>query len=197
MGHKINTRLLWEKFSDHIRAFVRSRVSGESDAEDVVQDIFIRVHQGLDSLKNEDRLQSWVFGITRRAIADYYRARNRQPEKSDLGDEGVEHTDIMNMEDFDGSHDVHEEVLSWLVPMIDELPEKYSIPLKMADVEGKTQQEVADALDLSLSGAKSRVQRGREKLGEVLAACCEVQFGEEGRAVAFRRLEDDPCDSCD
>ncbi|MGK7369329.1 MAG: sigma factor-like helix-turn-helix DNA-binding protein, partial [Candidatus Halalkalibacterium sp. M3_1C_030] len=84
----------------------------------------------------------------------------------------------------------------WLIPMIDELPKKYRIPLKMADVEGKTQQEVADRLDLSLSGAKSRVQRGREKLGDVLAACCEVEFGEEGRAVAYRKREKENCDNC-
>jgi RNA polymerase sigma-70 factor (ECF subfamily) len=68
----------------------------------------------------------------------------------------------------------------------------------MADVEGKTQQEVADYLGLSLSGAKSRVQLARQKLGEVLAACCEVEFGEEGRAVAYRKVKEDgeSCENC-
>ena len=57
----------------------------------------------------------------------------------------------------------------------------------VADFEGHTQREVAQALGLSLSGAKPRVQRARTKLGEVLRRCREVEFGPDGRAVAFRR----------
>ena len=193
----INTENLWKEFSDHVRNFIRQRVSDESDAEDVLQDIFIRIHNGIGSLKNEERVESWVFSIARHALADYYRSKNKK-KTTPSSNELEEPTDDVNfnINEFEGEHDVHEEVLSWLIPMIDELPKKYRIPLKMADVEGKTQQEVADHLDLSLSGAKSRVQRGRDKLGEVLAACCEVEFGEEGRAVAYRKRERENCDDC-
>lgn len=197
----LNTEKLWRQFSDHIRAFVRSKVSSESEAEDVLQDIFMRIHQGLDRLKDEERVQSWVFGIARRALADHYRNKSSRPtdKKADPEDssESEDEARSINLADYDGTHDVHEEVLSWLVPMIDELPEMYRVPLKMADVEGKKQQEIADYLGLSLSGAKSRVQRARKKLGEVLAACCDIEFGEEGRAVAFRRLRDNECEDCD
>lgn len=198
----LNTKILWKKFSDHIRAFVRSKVSSDDVAEDIVQDIFIRIHQGLDGLEHEERLQSWVFGIARRAMADYYRKEGRkriEPSETigtETESEPEKETDIDNLTDYEGSHSVHEEVLSWLIPMIDELPEKYRAPLKMADVEGKTQQEVADKLGLSLSGAKSRVQRGRKKLGRVLADCCEIEFGSEGRAVAYRKREEDQCSEC-
>jgi RNA polymerase sigma-70 factor (ECF subfamily) len=58
---------------------------------------------------------------------------------------------------FGGDHSVHEEVLSWLRPMAEELPEKYRQALVLADFEGLTQRQVAESLDLSLSGAKSRV----------------------------------------
>jgi RNA polymerase sigma-70 factor (ECF subfamily) len=193
----INTENLWKEFSDHVRNFIRQRVSDESDAEDVLQDIFIRIHNGIGSLKNEERVESWVFSIARRALADYYRSKNKK-KTTPSSNELEEPTDDVNfnINEFEGEHDVHEEVLSWLIPMIDELPKKYRIPLKMADVEGKTQQEVADHFDLSLSGAKSRVQRAREKLGEVLAACCKVEFGEEGRAVAYRKREEEKCKDC-
>lgn len=179
MTHQqLNTETLWKEFSDHVRAFIRSKVSDDGTAEDIVQDIFMRIHQGLDGLKHEERLQSCVFGIARRALADYYRQKNRdreEPEESVPEIAGPEvDEDLPALADYEGSHSAHEEVLSWLVPMVDKLPEKYRIPLEMADVKGKSQQEVADELGLSLSGAKSRVQRGREKLGEVLAACCEV-----------------------
>lgn len=193
---------MWKKFSDQVRNFIRSRVSNKQEAEDVLQDIFIRIHKGIDGLKHEDRVQSWVFGIARRALADYYRQKGRDketPAGTEITMDSDEDT-VLDLNDFEGVHGVHEEVLSWLIPMIDELPEKYGKPLKMADVDGKTQQEVADHLGLSLSGAKSRVQRARQKLGEVLAACCEVQFGEEGRAVAYHKIRDESgeesCNDC-
>jgi RNA polymerase sigma-70 factor (ECF subfamily) len=83
---------------------------------------------------------------------------------------------------------VHEEVLSWLRPMIDNLPDRYRGPLYLAEVEGRSQQHVADVLGLSLSGAKSRVQRARARLGALVQRGCEVEFGPGGRAEAFRRL---------
>ncbi|MEL7833423.1 RNA polymerase sigma factor SigZ [Fodinibius sp. Rm-B-1B1-1] len=200
--NQLNTEMLWRKFSDQVRGFVRSKVSNDDEAEDVLQDIFIRIHKGIDNLRQEDRVQSWVFGIARRALADHYRKKGREKEEP-AGTEitmGGDDDPMLDLNTFEGDHDVHEEVLSWLIPMIDELPEKYGKPLKMADIEGKTQQEVADYLGLSLSGAKSRVQRARQKLGDVLVACCEVQFGEEGRAVAYHKIKDEngeeSCEDC-
>lgn len=196
---QINTEHLWNRFSEHVRNFVRQKISDEKDAEDVLQDIFMRIHKGLPKLENRDRVQSWIFGIARRALADYYRKKGRDREEAAGAEVKPEGDDdpVFNLTEFEGDHDVHEEVLSWLIPMIDELPEKYRVPLRMADVEDKTQQEVADHLGLSLSGAKSRVQRGRRKLGEILAACCEVEFGDAGRAVAYRKLEQDDEERCD
>lgn len=194
------TAVLWAQFSSHVRAFVRSRVSNENDVDDIVQDIFIRIHEGIGSLRHEDRVQSWVFTIARRALADYYRRQKRDREQpaEGMGTAQAGEGPAPDLNEFEGEHGVHEEVMSWLIPMIGELPDKYGIPLRMADVKGKTQQEVADQLGLSLPGAKSRIQRARQKLGEVLAACCEVEFGEEGRAVAYRKLpqENDPCEEC-
>ena len=198
----LNTEMLWQKFSDQLRGFIRKRVSSDNEAEDILQDIFMRIHTGIDGLRREDRLQSWVFGIARRALADYYRKKGREKEEPAGGEIKTDSDEDLRLDlnEFEGDHDVHEEVLSWLIPMIDELPEKYGKPLKMADVEGKTQQEVADYLGLSLSGAKSRVQRARQKLGDVLAACCEVEFGDEGRAVAYHKIKDESgeegCEGC-
>lgn len=189
---------LWLEFSSHVWAFVRGKVKSDEEADDILQDIFVRIHKGIDNLNHEDRVQSWVFGIARRALVDHYRQQSKQGRlKSNTEPEIIDESEHFNLTDYSGSHDVHEEVLSWLLPMIDDLPEKYRIPLKMAEVEGKTQQEIAGVLDLSLSGAKSRVQRGREKLGEILAACCKVEFSEEGRAVAYRKLKRDNCESCE
>ncbi|MDZ7716268.1 MAG: RNA polymerase sigma factor SigZ [Balneolaceae bacterium] len=196
--NQLNTEVLWQKFSDQVRGFIRSKVSSDEVAQDILQDIFIRIHKGIDRLQYEDRVQSWVFGITRRALADYYRKKGRDKEQLLSDDVTGERTEdsVLDLNEFEGSHDVHEEVMSWLIPMIDELPDKYAIPLRMADVKGIKQQDIADELGLSLSGVKSRVQRARQKLGEVLAACCQVEFGEEGRAVTYQKIKDETCEDC-
>lgn len=192
------SRQLWRAFSDGVRAFVRRRLPTEADAEDVLQDIFLRIHEGVDRLEDADRAPAWVYTIARRAVADFYRTRRPPvdavedpPDASPV--EAPEPIEVLaHTTPYAGAHDVHEEVLSWLRPMAEELPEMYRRPLVMADFEGYTQQEVADALGLSLPGAKSRVQRARVKLGELLRACCEIEFGREGRAVAFHRRLDAP-----
>jgi len=184
----------WRPFLDGLRRFIASRVP-DADAQDVVQDTLVRLHEGADSLRDADRAEAWVFSIARRAIADFYRDRERGPDEEPVGRAPAEATDepppTKNLSGYDGEHDVHEEVLSWLRPMAEKLPDMYSRPIMMADFEGHTQQEVADEIGLSLSGAKSRVQRARVKLREQLQECCEVEFGPEGRAVAFRRHEED------
>jgi len=184
----------WRPFVDGLRRFIESRVP-DADAEDVLQDTLVRLHEAADSLRDTDRAEAWVFSIARRSIADFYRDRERGPDEEPVGRAPAEATDepppTENLSGYDGEHDVHEEVLSWLRPMAEKLPEMYSHPLIMADFEGHTQQEVADDIGLSLSGAKSRVQRARVKLREQLQECCEVEFGPEGRAVAFRRREED------
>ncbi len=182
----------WRPFVEGLRRFIAGRVPS-AHAADVLQDTLTRLHEAAPSLDDTDRAEAWVFSIARRAIADFYRKEERRPVDTtvDRPDDIADADNLApeNLADYDGVHDVHEEVLSWLRPMADELPEMYRCPLVMADFEGHTQQEVADELGLSLSGAKSRVQRARSKLGDLLKQCCDVEFGPEGRARAFRRRE--------
>lgn len=189
---------LWRPFVKGLRRFIRSRVPA-AEADDVLQDTLLRLHEATDSLRDADRAEAWVFTVARRTIADFYRDRERGPVETPVGRAPAEAANdppaTKNLAGYDGSHDVHEEVLSWLRPMAQDLPEKYRHPLVMADFEGVTHQEVADELGLTRSGATSRIRRARTKLRERLQRCCEVEFGPKGRAVAFRRREE-RCETC-
>lgn len=192
---------LWDTFHEGVRGFVVKRVPLEADAEDILQEIFLRIHQGASGIQKQDRVQAWVYAVARGAVADFYRARyQKQKETQALpGEPSAMHETpplLVNLEEYEGAHDVHEEVLSWLRPMIDELPEKYRVALVLADVEGLRQKDVAKRLGLSLSGAKSRVQRARVMLGEALQACCDIEFGLDGRAVAYRKRRSPGPKSC-
>ena len=185
------------RFVDGVRRFVDKRVPS-SDVDDVVQNVFLRVSRGLNQLHEDERAEAWILAIARKTIADFYRKRERQVPAA-LGRKLLESPDESavlpeNLSHYPGEHDVHEEVLSWLRPMADEIAEPYRTVLIKADFEKVSQRELAQQLGLSESGLKSRVQRARKLLADVLQRCCEVEFGGEGRAVAFRRLRACRCD---
>ena len=186
-----------QRFVDGVRRFIGKRVPS-SDIDDVVQDVFVRVSQSLNQLRERERAETWILAIARKTIADFYRKRERRLPAA-LGEEGPEPPDESapqpeNLSRYAGEHDVHEEVLSWLRPMADEIAEPYRTALIKADFEKVSQRKLARELRLSESGPKSRVQRARKQLADVLQRCCEVEFGGEGRAVAFRRLRACHCD---
>ena len=186
----MSTGTHWQPFLDGLAAFVRRRVP-ERDAEDVAQEVLVRLHQNAHTLQDETRAEAWVYGVARHTIADYYRARERDPVAgaAEPPDEVADPEPVRRkgFGSFEGSHDVHDEVLSWLRPMAEELPEPYRQALLAADFDKTPQRELADRLGISFSGAKSRVQRARGMLGERLRECCEIELGDDGRVSDFRR----------
>lgn len=187
----------WEPFLDGVRAFVARRVSAD-DADDVAQEVFLRLARGGDAPNVRDHVRNygaWVFGVTRRTIADHYRRAHRAGRAEPLLDEPDAVPDASPSR---AEVDAHEEVLSWLRPMADELPAGYRDALVLADFEGVPQREVAERLGVGLSGAKSRIQRARRMLGESLRRCCTVELDADGKAVAWsRRAASDCRDGCE
>jgi RNA polymerase sigma-70 factor (ECF subfamily) len=79
---------LWHALSDELRAFLRSRVRSESDADDILQDVFVRVVEKIGSIRQADRIEAWVYQIARNAVADFY--RRRLPQPADLVEQAVD-----------------------------------------------------------------------------------------------------------
>jgi len=178
---------VWNDFTIQLRRFIASRVRNETDLEDILQEVFIKIHRGIDKLEDQLKLQAWVYQITRNAIIDHYRK----------SDDGVEVTselpDVLAEED--GNQEIESEVAAWLRPMMEELPEKYREALQLTEIHGLTQKELAERLNISISGAKSRVQRAREKLKDVLLECCHVEVDRRGKVVDWESKEPD-CRYC-
>lgn len=178
---------LWGESKNRIRGFIARRVDNDSDVEDILQNVFLKIHQNIGELRDAERLQPWVFQIARNAIIDYYRDQGMAASPID---------DTMGIAASEPEHTAaEEEVLSWLEPMAGELPEKYRDALILADIEGLTQQEVSKRLNISLSGAKSRVQRARAQLKEILVTCCRIEFDRAGTIVEYKQQADD-CRAC-
>lgn len=170
---------VWTESGRRIRNFIARRVGRPEEAEDILQDVFYKIQRHIGELGDAAKLYPWVFQLTRRAIIDHYRTKKRPEADSDAI------LSALRVEPAAG--DVEEEVAAWLRPMIEELPAKYRDALLLADLEGMTQQQLAARLGVSLSGAKSRVQRGREKLRALMLACCRLEFDRAGRIVEYRQ----------
>ncbi len=178
---------LWAESRNRLHSFIARRVKNDADVEDILQDVFFKIYQNIDTLKDPEKIYPWVFQMTRNAIADYYRSRKAEFTEID------EDAPAFAIKPNDTS--VEEKVLSWLEPMILELPDTYREALLLTDINGLTQKELSEKLDISLSGAKSRVQRGREKLKDILLDCCKLEFAQSGAIVEYRQQNAD-CAAC-
>jgi RNA polymerase sigma-70 factor (ECF subfamily) len=176
---------IWTAFAEPLRRFIRRRVGDDADVDDLLQVVFGKIHAGLGGLADAERLPAWIFQIARRALIDHFRSRASAPEFVGLTEglaDGSEPPGALN------------ELAECVRPMIDRLPEPYRQALALTELEGRTQRELADALGLSLSGAKSRVQRGREQLKTLLLACCHVEVNRHGGVVDYEPREG--CSGC-
>ena len=173
-------RNLWGELGVPVRRYVGSRVRDSHAADDITQDVMLKVQTHLDALPPEDRLVPWALGIARNAIVDHYRSRRA-------------HADVAAVEPADGDPDEHAritgEMAGCLRRMVEHLPEPYRQALRLADLDGVSQQEVADRADISLSGAKSRVQRARQMLKALILDCCRVEVGVAGGVVDYETTE--------
>ena len=181
---------VYERMHDQIRRFVASRVADTHQVDDLVQDIFLRVHNNIGNIRDEDKVDAWIFQISRNRIIDYYRKKNRNsvPDRRSSPDRNSA-PDLLDLPDNPFDTDDRNELVKRLEPqlreMIDQLPEKYRIVLLLTELEGISHRETARRLGLNLPAVKSRVLRGREKLKELLLECCHFEFDRQGRVMGF------------
>jgi RNA polymerase sigma-70 factor (ECF subfamily) len=176
---EVSRDLIFDRLTVDLKKFIARRVNNCADAEDVLQEALFKIHRSIDRLAPDSNLYAWVYRVTRNAIVDYYR---RQPPTLSLETSSAVPYDFARES---LSKDALGEIAACLRPMLDCLPEKYRDALVLTDLEGMTQAELAARLGLSLSGAKSRVQRAREQLKALLMECCELEFDCRGRVVDY------------
>jgi RNA polymerase sigma-70 factor (ECF subfamily) len=182
----------WRELRARLGAFVGRRVGNPEDAEDVVQDAFVRMQRNIDALSSADRLDAWAFKIARNAVADHYRSRVRRDLTGEAASKAMEGLGV----DAEPTSDARTEMAHCVAPMVRRLPDDYRRAIELTELEGMTQAAAAERLGLSVPGAKSRVQRGRARLQAMLLRCCQIETDRRGRVVAFATREGEGCASC-
>lgn len=185
----MTTEEAWEAFSSQLRGYIRRQVRDDDAAEDILQEVFLRMHARGATVRAEEKLAGWLYQVTRNAIMDHYRQRQRLADRSvPLPPDAAERFAMPEGEEGDAETE-REQRIQALLPcvraMVQALPEPYREALLLTEFAGLTQKALADQVGLSFSGAKSRVQRAREKVRSLLLACCHLEFDHAGRVVDY------------
>lgn len=157
-------------FYKPLKRYLIRKTKYKETAEDIVQEVMLKVisaHQKNLQVKN---LKAWLYQIARNTLIDYYRNfKNQIYVNVDAVDEMFLYMEdeIYNSDDF-------------LIPMINLLPQKYSKPLFLSDIENLPQNEIAEQLHLTLSATKMRIQRARKMLYELFIECCDIEYTKTG-----------------
>jgi RNA polymerase sigma-70 factor, ECF subfamily len=179
------TEQVWEAFHTPLHQFIRRRVSDESIAEDLLQEVFLKIHQHIGSLKDVKCLESWIYQITRNCIIDYYRGERQAMTSLDAAG-------LLELPEALPDEDIVSELLPCVRAMVQNLSALDRQALVLTEYQGLTQKELGGCLGLSFSGAKSRVQRAREKLKQQLLACCHFDLDRRGHILNYQPR----CASC-
>ena len=164
----------WQQLSDRLGAFIARRVRPE-DVDDVRQDVLLRIHTSARDLDDQSRFGPWVYAIARNAVIDRLRRTaiaagelTFDPPAEPVG-EGAEPL-----------------LLNCVTPFVARLPAAYREAITLTELRGMSQQDAADIAGISLSGMKSRVQRGRKLLREMFEDCCDLTLDGRGRVIETR-----------
>lgn len=177
---------IWNEFANQLGQFIRSRVADRAAADDIRQDVFLKVQKKLGQLEDPSKLQSWLYLIARNAIIDYYRAKRPTTEILES---------LTTEEHANESHEI-EGLKAAFRRMVYSLPDPYRDAVVLTEFEGLSQKGLAQRLGISVSGAKSRVQRGRAQLKQMLLDCCQFEFDRRGSVIDCVPRRKASCPEC-
>ena len=167
------TERIWSDFHQRLLGFIKKRISNEALAEDILQEVFIKIHKNIASLKDEKKITSWVYNITRNTIIDSYRKNQLKSTELPMDDLLPDKIDE-SFTDFSRC----------LTPFINQLKDSDRDVLLKTSFGSVSQKEYARLNNMSYSAVKSRVQRAREKLKVAFEDCCDIESDVYGNIIS-------------
>lgn len=180
---------LFNSIKDDLLRFIARRVRDVKDAEDIFQDVFLKVVKHADSLKEKEAVRSWIFAIASNQIKDYYRKSKYKVYNNMLDDDKVS---IGN--EIKSAMAVTLESERCLFALISQLDEKYRYVLIKVVIEGMSQKDLAEEMKIPDSSLRSRVQRGKAKLKGLAEKKCRYNIH---YCETLNRLDRKGCSICE
>jgi len=164
------------EFHSALNNYIAKRVNNKDDVQDLLQEVFIKIHGSLPAVNKKETLKSWLFTLTKNTIIDYYRKNSRKTTVTDL-DVGK----IQNGEEKEVDHT--KELENCIHHFIDRLPDEYRDIILDSEIKGIKQKDLAEKYNLAYPSVRSRVQRGRAKLKDMFLDCCNIELDRRGNIL--------------
>jgi RNA polymerase sigma-70 factor (ECF subfamily) len=187
---------IYNSYNQKIQHYL-ARIVGQDEAEDITQEVFIKINKSLDTLQDENKLSYWIYRVALNAARDHIRMK-----KSKIP--------IVSFEDLSGAIDpdrhsklkefadtrlktpdeklIKDEMMQCYIDFIEKLPEKYYEIYILDEFEGLSNQEIADKLSISIDTVKIRLHRARTELHDLLRKNCNCYSDKNGNIMC------EPCD---
>ena len=182
---------VWRDLRVPLLNFITRRVSDRDSAEDILQDVMLRIHSHADELTDGWAVGAWIHAIARNAIIDHYRRAVVRRERPAGSETELDRPTPAVPEP--GPAELRAELAACLEPLLAQLPPIYHDALRLTDLAGLTQADAATRIGLSTSGMKSRVHRGRIQLKALFVKCCEIELDRRGGIIDYQP-RNDACD---
>lgn len=165
--------ILWREHQKELRNFIYKRVKDRDVAHDIAQEVLLKVYNFCQKRSGVRNVRSWLFQIAQNTITDHFRKQAKFTDKN-IPEKAVEDENL-----------AFNDAAKFIMPMLEFLPEAYSIPLKLSDIDGMKQADIAKQLGLGLPATKSRIQRARQLLMEEFITCCHFEKDPTGNLLSF------------
>jgi RNA polymerase sigma-70 factor (ECF subfamily) len=176
---------IYRQFHTALLNYVKSKIRSKEDAEDILQNVFMKISANIHNLTDEIKLKNWIFTITRNTIIDYYR---ENANKRKFVDAREIDGDIIESEAAVPTHGLEQ----CMDTMISLLPAEYRDIIIDSEIKGIKQKELAGKYGIAYPSIRSRVQRGRERLKQLFYNCCYIETDNLGNVIEAQGEED--CD---
>jgi RNA polymerase sigma-70 factor (ECF subfamily) len=173
------------RFRSALYGFIRKRVPNDAVADDLTQEVWLRITKKLGDLRDTRKLEGWLYRIARNVVTDFYR---RQRETVALP------VDLPDRPDESAIEELRQKLHEYVKDVVHSLPEPHRAALVLTMYEGLSQQELASRLGLSLTAAKSRVQRARTEVRKIMEGCCRWKFDRFGNIIDWEPRRTCGCD---
>jgi RNA polymerase sigma-70 factor, ECF subfamily len=182
----MNTTVIWQQFHQSLHRYLVKNVKNRADADDLLQEIFIKIHLHLPTVVRSESISFWVWKLTRNTLLDYWK-------KKKLPYNTLEITDKIELSDIEEDETLNGLFSEFVGNFIDLLPEKSREALRLAELEHLSQKDLSQKWGISYSGAKSRVQRARLELENVFRECCEFETDNRGNIISMQPVNKSKC----
>lgn len=169
---ELNFEQVYHDYKDLVFNLALSYAQNQEDAEEITQDVFIRIHQKLTTFQNNSSVKTWVYRITINISLDHLKSKQTKKRKNFLSAlfQGSENKELYNYSDFShpGVALENKESVSIIFRCINQLPEQQKTALILNKLEDKSQKEIAEIMETTPKAVESLIQRAKIKLKKIL-----------------------------